>query len=288
VSENNIESTARTVVFIHGLWMNPLCWEHFQEYFLGKGYKVMAPGWPGHEGEIEEVRAKAGVNLANLGFAEIVSHFEKIIRPMNEQPILVGHSLGGLIVQILLDRGLGAAGVGIDAAPPEGVHRIPPSQLRALWPAIRRPGNRHRVITLTFKQFSYGFANTMPEEEARQAYERYSVPDTARPIFQSALADLMRNAPTEIDYNDGLRKPLLLIAGGKDHTVPASVSKSNFKKYKHSSAVTDYHEFADRSHNIILEKGWEEVADYANDWLKGVLHLETMVEPVPEQGRARV
>jgi pimeloyl-ACP methyl ester carboxylesterase len=278
-----MESTARTVVFIHGLWMTPLCWEHFEEHFAAQGYHVMAPAWPGHDGDIGKVRDNAPTALAGLGLADIVSHFEKIVRPMDEQPILVGHSFGGLIVQILLDRGLGAAGIGMDSAPPKGVNRVPLAQLKASWPAIRRPANRHRVVALTFKQYKFGFANTMPEDEARRAYERYAVPDTARLLFQAALADLMRNAPTEIDYNDGLRKPLLLIAGGKDHTVPASVSKSNFHKYTHSSAVTDYHEFADRSHNIILEKGWEEVADYASEWLKDVLHLETMAEPVPDR-----
>jgi len=278
VSENDAESKGRTVCFIHGLWMNPLCWEHFQGYFAGKGHEVMAPGWPGHDGPVEEVRRTAPSRLANLGFAEIVSHFEQIVRPMDEQPILIGHSFGGLVVQILLDRGLGVAGVGIDSAPPKGVHRLPLTQLKALGHAIRRPANRHRVITLTFEQFRYGFANTMSEEEAREAYQRYSVPDTARPLFQSALADLMRDAPTAVNYGNRSRKPLLLIGGGMDHTVPAAVSRSNFHKYRHSTAFTDYHEFANLSHNIIVEEGWEEVAQYAGDWLDGMLRLESSEE----------
>ena len=278
VSKDDVGSKGRTVCFIHGLWMNPLCWEHFQGYFAGLGYNVVAPGWPGHEGDVEEVRRTAPSGLANLGFAEIVSHFEEIVRPMDEQPILIGHSFGGLVVQILLDRGLGVAGVGIDAAPPKGVHRLPVTQLKALGHAIRRPANRHRVIMLTFEQFRYGFANTMSEDEAREAYQRYSVPDTARPLFQSALAAFMKNPPTAVDYGNVSRKPLLLIGGGMDHTVPASVSRSNFHKYRHSTAFTDYHEFADRSHNIIVEKGWEEVAQYARDWLDGMLRLESSEE----------
>lgn len=264
-------SRKRTAVLIHGMWMTPLCWEFIGPRLEQLGYRVTAPGWPGHEGDVEEVRKAAPSALAGLGFAEITSHFENMVRDMEEQPVLIGHSFGGLVAQVLLDRGLGAAGVAIDSAPPEGVNRIPYAQLKSAFPVLSRPGNRHKAVALTFKQFWYSFANTLVEEEARSAYERYAVPDTGRPIFQAALANFMREAPTAVNYRNNDRKPLLLIAGADDHTVPASVTRSNFKKYRHSSAVTDLQQFAGRSHLIIASRGWEEVVDAIDEWLTNTL-----------------
>ncbi len=264
-------SKDRTIILIHGLWMTPLCWEHFEKRFQELGYQVMAPGWPGHEGDILEIREKAESTIAGLGLEEVVDHYHDIINNLNVRPILIGHSFGGLVVQILMDQGLGAAGVTLDSAAPKGVHKLAISQLKSTFPVLSNPANRHKVVGLTFKQFHYAFANTMSEADAKKAYERYAIPDTGRPLFQSAFADLISHAITNINYKNNTRSPLLLLAGGEDHTVPATVSKANYDKYNHSTAKTDFHEFPSRSHLIMVGEGWQEVVDYIHSWLNVTL-----------------
>lgn len=259
------------IVLIHGMFMTPLSWERFRGHFEELGYRVSAPAWPGHDGDIEEVRAAAPEAMAGLGLEQITAHCERMLRELADPPILVGHSMGGLVTQILLDRGFGLAGVGIDPAPPKGVHRMTLSELKATFPVLRNPANRKKAVALTFEQFRYAFANTMSEEAARRVYDDYAVPETGRPLFQAALADFMRDAPTTVDYNNGGRKPLLLITGEQDHIVPATVTRSTFRKYRGSRAVTDFREFPGRSHMIYVEDGWQEVADFVHEWIARAL-----------------
>jgi alpha-beta hydrolase superfamily lysophospholipase len=256
---------ADTVVLIHGLWVTSLSWEHWIERYTARGYRVIAKGWPGMDVPIEEIRANPS-SLADLGVAEIVSHFDAIVRELDRPPILMGHSFGGLITQILLDRGLGAAGVAIDPAPVKGILKLPLSTLRVSFPALRNPANLHKVSGLTADQFHYAFTNTLSDEEAQEVYERYEVPGPNRVLFQAGLANLTPHATTTVDFRNDTRAPLLLIAGGKDHIAPASLTRVNFELYDKSKAVTAYKEFPERSHFTIGEKGWEEVADYALDW----------------------
>jgi pimeloyl-ACP methyl ester carboxylesterase len=215
--------------------------------------------------DIEQLRNDPS-SVANLGITEIVDHFDRIVRPLDRPPILIGHSFGGLIVQILLDRGLGAAGVAIDPAPVKGILKLPLSTLRVSFPVLRNPANLHRSTALTPEQFRYAFTNTLSDEEAAAVYERYEVPGPDRVLFQAGLANFNPNAPTRVDFHNDNRAPLLLIAGGRDHISPASLTKANFDLFKDSKAITDYKEFPERSHFTIGEKGWEAVADYAIEW----------------------
>ena len=248
--------------------MTPRSWEHFLGFYQSHGYRVHAPAWPGMKGEVEEVRRDPS-SLAGIGVTEIVNHYDKFIRTLDEPPILVGHSFGGLAVQILLDRGLGAVGVAIDPAPPKGVVRLPWAAIRAAGPVLSNPLNVWRTVALTFAQFRYVFANVMSDEEAHAAYERYAVPGPGRPVFQAALANLNGwGRVTRVDYRNNDRAPLLLIAGSNDHQVPASVVGDTFRKYEHSEAVTDFKQFAGRSHLLIAQAGWQEVAAYALSWAK--------------------
>ena len=254
-----------TVVLIHGLWMTPRCWDPFAQYFQRIGYKVHRPAWPRLHGEPENMR-KSPEALAGLGVLEIADYYEKFVRSLPEPPILIGHSFGGLIVEILLARGLGVAGVAIDATAPKGIYRLPFAQLRAASPVLSNPLNYRRTVMLTLDQFRYAFANTMSEAAARQAYDRDAIPGPGRPLFQAAFANFLLNAATKVDYRNGKRAPLLLIGGAQDHTVPASVCRSAFRKYRSARAVTEYKEFPDRCHLLITQDGWEEVADYAITW----------------------
>lgn len=260
------DSTAiDTIVLIHGLWVTSLSWEHWIERYTERGYRVIAKGWPGMDVPIEEIRRDPSF-LADLGVTEIVNHFDAIVRELDRPPILMGHSFGGLITQILLDRGLGAAGVAIDPAPVKGILKLPLSTLRVSFPALRNPANLHKVSGLTADQFHYGFTNTLSDEEAREVYERYEVPGPNRVLFQAGLANVTPNATTTVNFHNDTRAPLLLIAGGKDHIAPASLTRANFDLYEKSKAMTALKEFPERSHFTIGERGWEEVADYALDW----------------------
>jgi len=254
-----------TIVLIHGAWMTPRSWDPFRGFYEQRGYRVLTPPWPRLEGEVEEIRRDPSA-MVGLGVKEIVDGYEQIVRLLDEPPILMGHSFGGLFVQMLLDRGLGAAGVAIDAAQPKGVLRLPFSQIRALSPVLLNPWNVNRAVSFNFEQFRYAFANTMTEREARKAFQLNAIPAPGRIVFQTGLANLNPRAVTKVDYRNDRRAPLLLIAGAEDHTVPASVNRSNFRKYRNSKAITDFAEFPGRSHLTIAQEGWEEVAEYALSW----------------------
>lgn len=256
---------ADTIVLIHGLWMTPLCWEHWIERFTARGHRVVAPSWPGMEGGVEAVRRDPSP-IAHLGIAEIVDHYERIIRALERPPILMGHSFGGAFVQLLLDRGLGAAGVAIDSAPVKGVLRLPLSTLRSAWPVLHRPANNHRAVSLTPGQFHYAFTNTLSETESDAVYRRYHVPGPGHVLFQGAFANFSPHAPTRVDFGNDRRAPLLLVAGGEDHIVPASVNRENAARYGRSKALTEFKEFPGRSHYTLGQEGWEEVADFALAW----------------------
>jgi pimeloyl-ACP methyl ester carboxylesterase len=259
----NQERTA--IVLIHGLWMTPRSWEAFRSFYEKQGYKVLTPAWPRMHGEVEDIRRDPSA-LAGLGVFEIADHYEGIIKALERPPVIMGHSFGGLVVQILLDRGLGAAGVAIDPAAPKGVFRLPFSALRAAGGVLSNPMNYKRVPPFTFNQFRYAFANNVSEEQARTFYERYAVPGPGRPLFQVAFANLNPRAATQVNYGNESRAPLLLIAGSEDHQVPVSMVRENFKRYAGSAAITEFREFPGRSHLIAIQDGWQEVAEYALSW----------------------
>jgi alpha-beta hydrolase superfamily lysophospholipase len=255
-----------TIVLIHGLWMTPLSWEHWTERFKARGYKVLAPAWPGMDTDIEQLRQDTSA-IDDLGIEEIIDAYDSTIRALEIPPIIMGHSFGGAFTEILLDRGLGAAGVAIDAAAVRGITKLPFSTLRSGFPILKSPLNRHRAVPLTFDEFHYSFTNTMNDEDARAAFERYAAPGPGRVLFEGAFANFNPRTALQLDFKNEDRAPLLLIAGGSDHVVPASIDKATSERFQRkSSALTDYKEFPNRSHFTIGQEGWEEVSDYALDW----------------------
>ncbi|MEE3850253.1 alpha/beta hydrolase [Gordonia sp. LSe1-13] len=256
-----------TVVLVHGLWMTPRSWENWVAYYEGKGLRVLAPAYPGFEVEVEALRADPQV-IADATVDDTVDHLAGIIDDLPSPPIIIGHSFGGTLTQLLVDRGLGAAAVVVDSAPTEGVLVNPPSQLKSLFPILKNPGNRHKAAGFTAEEFHYSFTNTLTAEESLAVYERYAIPAPGSWVWRyGVFANLTpRHLETAVDYSRDDRAPLLFIAGGADHIMPPSVNKSNARKYRKSKAVTDYHEFPGRSHWTCAEPGWEQVADYALDW----------------------
>jgi pimeloyl-ACP methyl ester carboxylesterase len=258
--------TANTVLLIHGLWMTPRSWEHWVTRYIDRGYRVLAPAYPGLEVEVEALRADSSP-IAALTMPAVIQHLENILGGLDRPPILMGHSQGGVLVQILLDRGLGAAGVAIDSVPAEGVNVVPLTQVRASFPVLSNPANHHKAVPFTPEQFHYAFTNTLSEAESAAVYARYYVPAPGRFVWDGVLANFTPgHQDAYVNFRNDDRAPLLFIAGGEDHLMPPSVNKSNADHYSASKAVTDYHEFPGRSHFTLGQPGWEEVADYALQW----------------------
>ena len=254
-----------TILFIHGLWMTPRSWEQWAARYASRGYKVLAPAWPGMEGDVEALNRDPSP-IARVGMRQVVDHYDGIIRGLERPPMIMGHSIGGTVMQVLLDRGLGAAGVGVASATVKGVPDLPLSTIRASAPVLRNPFNRGKAVPISAKQFRYGFANTLGADEASRLYERYAVPAAGSVLFEVALAAVKRNGPTKVDFAREGRAPLLLIAFGRDHIVPPRATRHNAEKYtRTSTAVIEFKEFPDRPH-FPAAPGWEKVADYALSW----------------------
>ncbi|MDR6550219.1 alpha/beta hydrolase [Paenibacillus qinlingensis] len=264
----NTTSTKKPVIlFIHGAFMTPDSWSPMRDYFIKQGFETMAPAWPYHARSIEELKNNPADSLGKLGLAEVVDHYVRIIRALPVKPIIIGHSFGGLITQILMDRNLGAAGIAIDPAASKGINAGAfKTAKKSVASILLKPWRK--TVSLTFEQFQYAFVNTMPLNEQKEAF-RYAVPETTRIFFQSAFASFNSKSPLTVNFDNGKRGPLLIIAGEKDHIVPAAMVKKNFELYnQNSGAATQFVEFPKRSHWIIAEKGYEEVADHIINWIE--------------------
>jgi pimeloyl-ACP methyl ester carboxylesterase len=254
-----------TIVLVHGFWVTPRSWEHWISHYEAKGFTVIAPAYPGFDVEVDALNADPAP-IEAVTVPQIIERLEGVIRGLDAPPIIMGHSAGGVFTQVLLDRGFGAAGVAINSAPTEGVKRIPLSQLRATFPVLKNPANRHRAVGFTHDQWHYAFTNGFSEEESRALYERYHVPASGAIFWGSALANIHPGPDdNHVDYENPDRAPLLFISGSEDHLMPPSLQHSNAKHYKPENLVTEVKEF-EGPHLLPAWPGWEEVADYALDW----------------------
>jgi pimeloyl-ACP methyl ester carboxylesterase len=251
-----------TIVLINGLWISALSWELWVQHYTDKGYRVIAADWPGIEGDIELLRRDPS-SFANLGVTEVVDHYEQIIGELETPPIIIGYGFGGLVTQILLDRGWGAAGVAIASAPVAGIARLPLSILKLAFSVL---GNsfRNKTASLTAEQFHRAFANSLTETESLDAFKRYIVPAPNRVLVQTAFSNFIPHSATTVNFRNDTRAPLLLVAGGRDRIVPSSIVKANFELYRESKADTDYKEFPDQTHFSLLRE--TKVADYVLGW----------------------
>ena len=253
-----------TIVLIHGFWVTPRSWEHWITHYEAKGFTVLAPGYPGFEVEVEALNADP-TPIEKLEVPAIIEHLESIVEGLGKPPILIGHSAGGVFVQILLDHGYGAAGVAINSAPTEGVKIVPLSQVKATFPVLKNPANRHKAVGLDEAHWHYAFTNTFDEERSRELYERYHIPASGHVFWGSVLANIHPGHDDNwVNYANDDRAPLLFISGTDDHLMPPSVQQSNLRHYK-SDTITEIVEY-DGPHLMPSSPGWQEIADHALAW----------------------
>jgi pimeloyl-ACP methyl ester carboxylesterase len=251
-----------TIVLIPGLWMTALSWEHWVKHYSEKGYGVIAANWPGMDGDIEQLRRDPS-SFATLGLSDVVDHYEQIIRELENPPIIIGYGFGGLVTQILLDRGWGAAGVGIASAPVSGIARLPLSVLKLAFSVFGKSVS-NKTASLTAEQFHRAFTNSLTETESLDAFKRYVVPAPNRILLQTAFANFAPHAAITVNFRNDTRAPLLLIAGGKDRVASSSMVKANFDLYRESKVETDYKEYPSHAHFTFLQE--TKVADYVLGW----------------------
>lgn len=254
-----------TIVLVHGFWVTPRSWEHWITHYEAKGFRVIAPGYPGFEVEVEALRADPQI-IVELTVPKIIEAYERVISTLEAPPVIVGHSAGGAFTQILLDHGYGAGGVAMNSAPTEGVRVVPPSQVKSTFPVLKSPGNRHRAVGLDLDQWRYAFTNTFPEEEVVATYERYHIPANGGILWGSVLANFQPgHQDTWVDYKNDKRAPLLFVSGSEDHIMPPAVQRSNAKHYK-SATITEVKEYDGYAHLLPAQEGWQSIADEVLDW----------------------
>lgn len=268
-------SGLQPVMFTHGLWLLPNSWDRWAELFETAGYIALSPGWPDDPDTVEEARADTSV-FAGKSVGDVADHYAEAAAALTRQPIVIGHSFGGLLVQIVAGRGLAAATVAISPAPFRGVLPLPFVALKSSSAVLANPANRHRAVTLTPEQFRFGFGNAVTEEESDALYEEFHVAGSGEPLFQAAASNLNPWSETKVKFRNPERGPVLIIGSRQDHTAPPAIAKAAYKKQTKNDAVTEYSEFEDRGHSLVVDHGWKDVADVSLDFVRRV------APPVPE------
>jgi non-heme chloroperoxidase len=248
------------VMFIHGLWLLPSSWDRWGRVFAAAGYAPLCPGWPDAPDTVADAYANPSV-FANKTVGQVAEHYGAIIGKLDKKPVLVGHSFGGLLTQILAGRGLAVASVVVDSGPLRGI--LPISVPRSAAEVMPNPANRHRAVPLTFEQFRYAFGNAISEGEAKDLFETFAVPAAGVPTVQAAAATLNPWTEAKVNSTNPDRGPMLIISGENDNTVPRAVSEAIFDKQRRNPRVTQFVEMPNRGHSLTIDGGWRKVADTA-------------------------
>jgi alpha-beta hydrolase superfamily lysophospholipase len=265
-----MSTTEKTpIVLIHGLWMTPKSWDTWAERFRAQGHEVIVPGWPGIDDRtVADIRRDPSA-LKGIGLKQITDHYERVIRGLPVKPIIMGHSFGGVITQMLADRGLGVAYVGVAPGQTAGVTALPLSTLWTGTPILSNPFGRNGAKPLSKRHFHFTFGNDLPRAASDALWEEFAVNSYNRVFFEGVTSVLNeKGGVTHVDYARTDRAPLLLIAGEIDHVVPPAIVRAIEKKYRStgSPAVVERKEYAGRTHRLVSQDGWEQIADEALAW----------------------
>ena len=252
-------STSRTIVFIHGLFLNPLSWQQWKKYFENNGFTCYTPAYPFHEGDPAFLRKNIDQGLGKLDFDLVLNSMQTFVKGLPQKPILIGHSMGGLLVQKLVAMNLASAGICIDSAPPKGIVSFQWSFIKANFPVLN-PFKGDSVFIPSTDWFHYAFCHLMTAAEAKEEYEQFVVPES-------------RNIPRSSIGKTGMinckkpHGPILFIAGAADHIIPASLNKKNFEAYTDKGSKTTFKEFSGRTHYLCAQENWQEIADFVLHWI---------------------
>jgi len=258
-------TATKTILFVTGAFVSHTAWNEWKEYFSSKGYSTFAPAWPFKDEAPEILRKRRHQNteLAGLTLGKLVDHYVAIAKALPEKPIVIGHSLGGLITQIMVNRDLAAAGIAIHSAPPHGIFPYEPSFLKSAWKSLGLFSSLSKTYLMSFKDWQYAFVNGMPLPEQQEAYEKNTIPESKK-VARGGLSRAAR-----VDF-EKMHVPLLLTAGDKDHVIPPRLSLRNYKRYKRNGSVVDYKEFPGRNHYVLGQPTWKEDADFILKWIKSL------------------
>jgi len=288
-------SGLQPVVFVHGLWLLAGSWQRWAEAFEEAGYVALTPGWPGDPATAAEANANPDA-MAGQTVGQVADHLSTVVSQLERKPVLVGHSFGGLLVQLLAGRGQSHVTVAIDPAPFRGVLPLPLSALKVSWPVLGSLSNRRRAVGLTYEQFRFAFANAVPDEEAQALFAEFAVPAPGAPLFQAATANLNPWTQAQVDTLNQERGPLLIISGQKDNTVPWAVANAAYRQQSLNPGHTEIVEIPGRGHSLVIDSGWRDVADaalafvrrYAAPDMYESAYLEDTGTSVQEDGDRRV
>ena len=260
-------STAQPVIFIHGLWLLPSSWDPWAAYFEEAGYVALTPDWPDDPETVEGARAEPEV-LANKTLGQVADHTTQIVEALDKKPVIIGHSTGGLLAEMLAGQGFASVTVAIDPGVFRGVLPLPLVVLRGVGPLLINPRNRGKALTLTFDQFRYSWANALDEDEAMELYDKFHVAASGISLAQMGNANLNPWTEAKVNTKNPDRGPLLIIDGEKDHTVPWAIANAAYKRQKENPGVTEIVQIANRGHSLTIDSGWREVADLALNFVK--------------------
>lgn len=259
------DTDSDTVLFIPGLWIHSDSWAPWAKLFEDAGYISIVEGWPGQGVSPADARRNPAA-LNNVGLDAITEHYARLIEQLPTIPVVIGHSFGGVVAQKLLARGLASRAVAVDPGPIKGVTKLPFAQIRSALPVVKSKKNRERTVALSRKQFRYGFGNAIPKAESDTLFTKWAIPGPGRPLFEATEAKKTAQSPAEVNTTLADRGPLLIIGGGKDHTVPEVVTRQEFELYD-TPAITVYKVFPDRGHSLVFDSNWKQIADFSLNWV---------------------
>ncbi|MBA3823775.1 MAG: alpha/beta hydrolase [Ktedonobacterales bacterium] len=255
------------VLFVHGLWLLASSWDRWRTLFEQHGFTTLAPGWPDDPATVAEANDDPQI-FAHKRIQQVTNHYLEAIQQLTRKPAIIGHSFGGLIAQKLAGEGVGTVTVAIDPAPFRGVLPLPLSALKSASPVLANPVNYTRAVPLTYEQFRFAFANMVDESEAHELFETFAVPGSGVPLFQAATANLNPWTEAQVDIHNPNRGPLLIVSGEHDNTVPHAIAHASFQHQQKNPSVTEFHEMPQRGHSLVIDHGWQEVAEVAMAFIK--------------------